>query len=300
MSSIVNAYKFCKDKINSQNSKNDLPYQNGFENVDGLSCYRNSVLQALFSLTTLNDYFSEFMNDFEKFHATAINFDIIYAFGRMIEWNHVTKNKSKKHEINNAYRDFSETIWKFEIFTQIIRRTEQQDPHEFLLPLLSHFDTAMQNYLRLKRPESPLEKYPIGKFFTFNLDQIITCPSNHIHSTKRYEVGFTLDLNVQKPIYLQTILNSYFEDKIINNFHCNICKRINRLSKQRIEVNTTPSAIMIIQLIRFENDRTKNFDEVSIPLDIILINTWKYELTAIIFHQGNTIQSKIRLLLYNY
>ena len=81
--------------------KRQYPYEIGFENFDGVSCYRNSTLQALFSIRSLNIFFKDVVNQNEyreKEH------EVLASFARMIKENH----DHNKTEILHAWNKFCE------------------------------------------------------------------------------------------------------------------------------------------------------------------------------------------------
>ncbi len=288
-----------KIKSFSQRVNNDLPYQNGFEN-ENVCCYRNSVLQALFSLKPLNDNFNNAIITLETFagnNPQVANFNVLFAFGKMVGLNHKTKYSSKLTDINKAFRHFSDSLWKFGIFTNNLERSQQQDPHEFLILLLTHFDEATIDFNRVNSPNSTVTINSIKCLFTFELNQITNCPSNHIHSKRQYELGFTINTCDQESKSLKTILHSYLNDNTIKDYFCDICAKKYAICKQRFVIDIAPE-VMIIQLRRFRTNGTKNLDEVSIPLIFNLNDTLTYELTAIIFHEGNSIQRKLFFVVY--
>ena len=269
--------------------KRQYPYEIGFENFDGVSCYRNSTLQALFSIRSLNIFFKDVVNQNEyreKEH------EVLASFARMIKENH-EHNKTK---ILYAWDKFSTSIWEFPAFSNNFDRRRHEDALEFMTVLIYHLNETWKKIKQGSIEDS------IENMFKINIHTRQTCQAKR-HEYSVIDNHFALfHIEIGEDSSLENSLINFF-----NNKHDDVCltcrketkKEYTMINKCRKIIQAPP--VLVIQLQRFfqRNEKVfKNTGKIIIPFTLDLNEYFqeiqqedqKYQLSSIIFHIGHSAQ----------
>ena len=269
--------------------KRQYPYEIGFKNTDGVSCYRISTLQALFSIRSLNIFFKDVVNQNEY---TEKENEVLASFARMIKENH----EHNKTEILNAWYKFSTSIWEFPAFSHNFDRRRHQDALEFMTILIHHLNETWKKIKQGSIEDS------IENMFKINIHTRKTCQAKR-HEYSDIDDHFALfHIEIVKDSSLENSLINFFNNK--NDDMCLTCRKETKqeytMINKCIKIIQAPP-VLVIQLKRFiqRNDIVlKNTEKIIIPFTLDLNEYFqeiqqedqKYQLSSIIFHIGNSAQ----------
>lgn len=289
----------------------------GIQNSENL-CYLNSVLQLLFNIDPLNRFIMK---------TKSYNKGFVDIYKSMLELSEY--NELQKTEIDNCSVLEPEPLKEnLENIFNIYKENRQQDAHETLLNILTIFQESLKNNNFLKSVsfpsnfvfQIPMEKLRhyaqqcwendlkkdnysiISNIFKGQIKQKITC-QECLTEFNKFEC-FN-DISLPLPDYEMDNLNIYdclenfcnTEYMISENmYHCEICNKETEAVKN-ISFWRLPRYI-IIHFNRFkisyDNILSKNDTKVSFPTNDLLLDdslsTYKYSLTGLIKHHGDSIQ----------
>ena len=241
---------------------------------NNIICYFNSLLQSLYSCTSINEYL---LNNENKFKNNR--FMIIYI---SIIKNHIMIEKAK----DNNYNTEQNNLILFNEFLMLVRGKNanfgynQEDSGELLLLLLDIID----------------DKYIYNMFYN-KYKCIIYCKQcKFIHNIPDdISVQFEIDVNTVNNKFLRSEidknlhnLNKYIRNNYSNcdNYVCKNCKKNNTSIKiNRLILIPT---IIVVNLNKYVEKINYNY-----PSEIFFINKdeckkYNYKLISTICHSGNT------------
>ena len=256
-------------------------YPKGIENL-GLSCYMNSLLQCLFNIKELRNYFIE---ELEKgklkrnkhpvsYYFAEVMYNLLYSDSEYIAPNDFKKAISEKNSLfkDNKAADatdlFRILIDSFLTDFNSFNNNEEED---------NEIDTSLTIKEMKKQIKKQMKSNIIYKYM--NVYNLITyeCPyKNHENNIYNIEsdsnITFHLENILQNrsdkksEITLEECFKFVQEMKINNKFYCSKCKKV--VTGDSFEKILFPPEILIIILNRGKGKKVKNKVKVNRILDI--------------------------------
>lgn len=252
-----------------------------FNNINGVTCYMNSILSILQQSPIFCDYFlglkfkknliKNFDNDIEK-----INNSITYNFYKLLKISHENDNK------NITPRTFRKMLSKKDY---IWGEQEQQDSQEFLNFLLFQIESEIQQDVEfipgskynlndknvndnieeilsvlslqqsIKKEFSPVKMLFVGQFE--KITECSICKNNSINFETFESLSLSIPIknksvDLLKEFNLKDCFDHYFKNEKLDNnnkLSCNFCYLKNR-SNIKTKIWKSPK-ILVIQIKRF-------------------------------------------------
>jgi ubiquitin C-terminal hydrolase len=295
-----------------------------FNNIDGVTCYMNSILAILQQTPIFTDYIlsSQFKEKlFEKFKNNIQN-SILFQLHNIINISHSNENAIINPFSFRKIISMKDEIWGMR---------QQQDSQEFLSFILNNIEEEISDkiifvpglYVNKENNNSVYtnliqimaintwQKYIQNEFsiiknlFGFMSHVLIEC--NHCsNKSHNFDVNQILQLSINDNLStLEECMDEYIKLETMddsNKITCEFCRKKNK-SIKRTMIWTTPK-ILIIQLKRFKiNDigiiSGKINNNITYPIYNLNISKYidslspynksNYNLFAINCHHGNTI-----------
>lgn len=252
------------------------------------NCFLNSVLQAIVHTGEFSRYIIESGND-----------------PRICQLNgHPCLHcELRKHIISaiNFINPF-EPKWIKSFLPRIFphhRFGSQEDAHEMLTLLLGALEPLPPKQINGVQKLNPTAQSPIEQIFGGTLKNEIfchRCNQRHTNFEKIREMNLGLGLSrFSNARSMDSLIDDFFKDEIIQNFECSRCKSKNPASRKTYLIR--PPHVLIIQLKRFNQYGGKNripvTPKISLNLEKYLSQTQnpprtaKYVLNGLIEHIGS-------------
>lgn len=207
-------------------------YLHGFNNNEN-NCYRNAVIQGLFSISKLNNMTIEILKSPLRSVLLYDEFSVLWSFFRMIHHNHLSTPDPRRQKglVRNYMNQFWEHIWQYEDSRVMFENASmnkhgQQDPHEFYLLIMSYFNKKIKLLRAVEVNEYHYNRDPIYDLFRIGLTHEIECHRGHLRSSR--EDLFSLMLNIQDfDADLNDCIRSYFDTEYFDekdNIQCPTCQ----------------------------------------------------------------------------
>lgn len=224
----------------------------GFHNVDGVSCYANSVVQCLLhcepvllKLLESNNPTDPLIIIARSFVSQAQNMDTL----------------SLRKSIGGQY------------FHTDGRRQEQNDASEFLLHVLERYPS-------------------IQDIFKFTLVNKKTCTNECGYNYSFREENSTLiklPLLGNKDTLLNMVKN-YTDWNIIPEATCNVCGSVGT-TKERFEIQDVGQYLLLSLSLWLPTGKLTSFKLTALPSTVLRISNSRFVLKSAIFHHGEDLES---------
>jgi len=292
----------------------ELVYISKFKNIEGVTCYMNSILHILQNI----EHFFNFI-----FSKSISNKNIIHS-----SLNNLLKNSHNNEDISIIPMELRTNLGiKNSMWTEDI----QQDSADFLNFLINE----LENELCLKASYIPTFKGNLNVMnqnLTYTLINTISARSWHTTFLDKYselkEIFYGIKQVIRPCVHCNTssishdifnILTVYIPDNVsnINLYDCLNNTMFNEISDNSIKnctfcglnsknINQTKlwitPKILIIQLMKFKNELTKKMININYPINNLNLspyfnssspyfNACEYNLIGINIHTGYSIHS---------
>lgn len=275
----------------------------------GNKCYKNSILQCLFSTLSLTDYLlstdykNDLSNENKKKNEHYVLLSYITLVNNIFDSNQIIKPKSFVENLSKFHRKYFSMT--------------QQDSHECLLYILEILHSSLSYEIEVEIKGDPKSKADElmkssleswQKFYensysfiieTFNGSHInnITCSCGNNELV--FEPYNTLSLDITCSNLIDCLGDYFKSDESIPSYTCEKCNKKGETTKD-VKIWTAPN-YLIIHLKRFKQHpqgTTKNSQLLDFPLKDLDItqfiskdkedaNNYIYDLYAICQHSGS-------------
>lgn len=276
----------------------------GIENI-GNSCFINSAIQFLYNADIFRNYIlkKEFLNtviinDNDTDAKKILYKNIIIYFHSLFLNLHSENQLSIKRYIQNICQTLKELTEKDDYLASNISNLNiHNDVEEFI----NFFFDKIEDYtadksIKLNQSNIFYEKFfktknIINKCFKIQLanqQKCINCGYLSKLNFNNYVNKLELSIAENSINSISDSLNYYCKTRVMNDYNCEKCKLIGK-AKERTILSVLPEFI-IVQLLRFNNDGTKNNKSINIDKVLDFTNNiyekkvTKYELTTISCH----------------
>jgi ubiquitin carboxyl-terminal hydrolase 36/42 len=238
----------------------------------GYNCYMNSVIQCLAYTPGFANFCQSLPN--VMYQRNSMGPFFLDSFAHIFRQMETNKSACPDWFIQDAG-----------ILSERYRRPLQQDSHEFFLNLLSRFNqeclTAMD--VGFAPPETP-----ISHFFTWRTSSQIHCERCSETFQKDVElIDLTIPLGNQIPDLASGIADLTSEEPTRISVQCEHCGAAGGCIKSSDTVRFP--LILVATLMRFDNQLRKIDDFVEYPEVIDVHGKHRYQLYAMILHEGRVI-----------
>ena len=271
-----------------------------FKNINGVTCYMNSILAILQQVPLFSDYivsgkFIEYLKD-DK-HEEKIIYQLHKLLRYSMSMNNANLTPSSLRRVC-ASKDF---VWgeqkqqdSAEFLQFLISKMEGElGQHVQFLPGLRKFETdSVQNSMELIQATTSYQSFvkkefsPISKFFT-GLEQTKTrcmiCGNlkNNFQPFSIWQLPIPVEGNdITKEFELSECMDKWMEEEKLdddNRLHCDFCCLKSNITKSYSLF--TPPKILVIQLKRFKKDMFGNVsrkitNKVNFPIEDLDISKY--------------------------
>lgn len=248
---------------------NYLLYPFGLYN-NSIICYFNSLIQTLFSCTSISEYL---INNKDKFSSNK--FISIYI------------NIIEKYIIENHKSNFLVENLNLILFNEFIKNIkqknkkfgyDQEDSGELLVLLLEIINDKFINNLFLHKYKCDIYCKECKKMINISNDTNIFYEVN-INEINNNYLKFEIDKNLDN--LNKFIRNNYSE---MSNYKCTKCNSIDCIKINRLSLVPT---IIVINLNKYINKYNYQYPMELFFINKQLKNKYKYKLISTINHSGN-------------
>lgn len=277
---------------------NNITKPIGLYNINGVTCYINSLLQLLF---LCNDFNNEIIEIDRTKYKDKLNYSLTIAYKTIIK------------KLDNKYKTLKLTLFVNK-FKDTYFANEQQDVHEFLIYLFEKisneikFPITNNNIKNILSNVYSKKKYMneiknnykdgysiIDKYFNGLFEKNIYCNKCN-HFNKKIEIFNVLECSINNNLDLDSIIQNYFKPEKLDGYKCDNCKEKNT-SEKIIKCINTPK-YLFIQLKKYDNFMNKlnvniKFYEYLKLIDYSIKEKCNnfYKLKGIINHLGINMSS---------
>ena len=256
----------------------------------GNTCYMNSALQCLNSISSLVNFFR---NINVKFNMN----NLISSYAKLVQTMWLGQNShTAAHELK---REISKYAPQFYGYTQC-------DSFDFLITLLDNLKDEMEKSTLTTSTSSIIEQL-------FNIEMIsqVTCHACGVTGSGTESMMFLslpLPANCDVPITLSSLLDLFEkEEKLDGQIYCDSCRQIST-GNQKTTLGALPPFI-IVQFKRFPFNGTRNKVKTIIDYPLTDFHFYQhtqtasehaYDLVAVSMHSGSLASGHYTANVYHY